>query len=118
MKRHAQLAVLTSLLLFVASAAATTAPPAQKVVFVGDQVTSLWPLTQTNPNWTMRDRRNVPRQDRLLSSVVCFTHGVLFVCPRRLRLGNVSALDADEIFEPRKPTHKPLSAAESRQRST
>jgi hypothetical protein len=51
MKRHAQLAVLTSLLLFVASAVATTAPPAQKVVFVGDQVTSLWPLTQTNPNW-------------------------------------------------------------------
>jgi hypothetical protein len=30
----------------------------------------------------MRDRRNVPRQDRLLSSVVGFTHGVLFVCPR------------------------------------
>jgi hypothetical protein len=52
MNRYAQLAVLTSALLFAfASASAATAPPAQKVVFVGDQVTSNWPLSQTNPNW-------------------------------------------------------------------
>jgi hypothetical protein len=50
MNRHAQLAVLTSLLL-LAFSSASAAVPAQKVVFVGDQVTSNWPVTQTNPNW-------------------------------------------------------------------
>jgi hypothetical protein len=33
------------------SAAAATNTAAPKIVFVGDQVTANWPLTQTNPNW-------------------------------------------------------------------
>jgi hypothetical protein len=43
-------ALVLSLALIMASGhAATAANP--KIVFVGDQVTSNWPLTQTNPNW-------------------------------------------------------------------
>jgi hypothetical protein len=38
-------------LLLSAFASATAATPPQKVVFVGDQITANWPLTQTNPNW-------------------------------------------------------------------
>jgi hypothetical protein len=43
--------LLSALLLLVprVTSAATTANP--KIVFVGDQVTANWPLTQTNPNW-------------------------------------------------------------------
>jgi hypothetical protein len=44
--------LLTSLLLTVAASAATPkAATSPKIVFVGDQVTANWPLTQTNPNW-------------------------------------------------------------------
>jgi hypothetical protein len=42
--------LLTSLLL-VPSAASAATPANPKVVFIGDQVTANWPLTQTNPNW-------------------------------------------------------------------
>jgi hypothetical protein len=56
------LALILSALVFSIDASAQTAPnfvrprtpnqtPAPKVVFVGDQVTANWPLTQTNPNW-------------------------------------------------------------------
>jgi hypothetical protein len=46
-------AILLMSLLFAASAHAATpkAAAGPTIVFVGDQVTSNWPLTQTNPNW-------------------------------------------------------------------
>jgi ABC-type sugar transport system substrate-binding protein len=45
-------ALLTSLLLTVAANAATAkAATSPTIVFVGDQVTANWPLTQTSPNW-------------------------------------------------------------------
>jgi hypothetical protein len=53
--------LLTSLLLLVpsaASAASAATPANPKIVFVGDQVTSLWPLTQTNPNWINQGQVN------------------------------------------------------------
>jgi hypothetical protein len=40
-----------ALILFLSALAATAATTPQKIVFVGDQVTANWPLTQTNPNW-------------------------------------------------------------------
>jgi hypothetical protein len=46
--------LLTSLLLTVAATAGVATPKAvtnPKIVFVGDQVTANWPLSQTNPNW-------------------------------------------------------------------
>ena len=57
----------------------------------------------------MRDETD-PRQDRLQSGVVCLTHGILFVCPGRLRISptlpltvlccapELDLLDQDEKF--------------------
>jgi hypothetical protein len=53
--------LLTSLLLLVpsaASAASVATPANPKVVFVGDQVTANWPLTQTNTNWINQGKAN------------------------------------------------------------
>jgi hypothetical protein len=47
--------LLSSLLLIAANA---NVAQAQKIVFVGDQVTSNWPLTQTNPNWINQGKAN------------------------------------------------------------